>query len=443
MKKIYYLLLFALASQTGYAQWTMATNPEGLRLGVGGVASFNDTLYTGTEITDGFDDDPEAIYKSVDGLTWELLSPDRSFNNQNLDLYSISAVDSFLILSERRQVKFSKDGITWEQQNAITGQDDESTPRIFIQMGDVIIAGIKGDTNDGGDGIYRKEGDGEWETANEGLPPGQDEDAVSTNNMIVSDGRILVPTLEGMYVSDDTAKTWTMTLNQNLTDAAVGDGMIFASTFRSSRAYFYKSEDNGDTFTELEVSEEMKNGIQALHSANGYLFVSVSPRSGYSYVPDKGGVYYSTDGETWTYMGLMGTSVTGIQSDETHLYVTVAKTYTEADNEVGLWQYPLAEVGNGVANESEELIAGFKLNQNYPNPFNPATNISYSLETAGQVSLEVFNSVGQKVATLVNGVQSNGQHSVTFDAAGFPSGMYFYRLEMNGASSVRKMMLLK
>lgn len=443
MNKLYYVLLFALITQSGYAQWTQATNPEILRLGAGGVVSFNDTLYTGTAITSGFDDKPEAIYKSTDGLNWEKLISDGSFNNQDLDLYRLAATDSALIISERRQVRFSKDGISWELQSAITGQDDESTPQFFVQLGDVYVAGIKGDTNDGGDGIYRKEGDGEWTIANEGLPAGRDEDAVSANAMVVSDGRILVPTLEGMYVSDDTAKTWTQTVDYNLINAAAGNGLIFANTFRSGRAYFYVSEDNGDTFTELTVSDEMKNGLEALTFANGYFIGSVSPQSGFSYLPDKGGVFISPDGENWTYLGLMGTRINEVSADDENLYVTVYNSYTEADNEVGLWQFPLDQLGTGVSNETEEDLTGFTLNQNYPNPFNPATTISYSLQSTGYVSLEVFNSIGHKVSTLVDGVQTGGEHHISFHAAGLPSGMYIYRISANGHTSIRKMTLLK
>jgi len=84
------------------------------------------------------------------------------------------------------------------------------------------------------------------------------------------------------------------------------------------------------------------------------------------------------------------------------------------------------------------------LNQNYPNPFNPTTTISFTLPTTANVTLEVFNMLGQRVSTLAaNRTMASGQHSVAFDAANMPSGMYLYRLSTGNFTSTKKMMLLK
>jgi hypothetical protein len=83
------------------------------------------------------------------------------------------------------------------------------------------------------------------------------------------------------------------------------------------------------------------------------------------------------------------------------------------------------------------------LEQNYPNPFNPSTTIAYQLPIDGQVTLEVFNSSGQQVATLVNTAQSAGRHSVLFDATDLPGGTYIARLTAGGVSLVTKLQLVK
>ncbi len=84
-----------------------------------------------------------------------------------------------------------------------------------------------------------------------------------------------------------------------------------------------------------------------------------------------------------------------------------------------------------------------ELSQNYPNPFNPVTTIEFALRLDGPVRLEVFNLRGQQVMTLVDASKPAGRHDVQFDGARLASGLYFYRLEAEGVTLTRKMMLVK
>jgi minor extracellular serine protease Vpr len=90
-----------------------------------------------------------------------------------------------------------------------------------------------------------------------------------------------------------------------------------------------------------------------------------------------------------------------------------------------------------------ERSEGPGLLANYPNPFNPTTEIGYRISEIGKTRIDVFNVLGQRVATLVDGVQAAGTHLVTFDASGLPSGMYLVVLESAGMRDVRKVSLVK
>lgn len=93
--------------------------------------------------------------------------------------------------------------------------------------------------------------------------------------------------------------------------------------------------------------------------------------------------------------------------------------------------------------QSSSSPLAFSLGQNFPNPFNPSTQIRFSLAKKGWTSLKVFNLLGEVVATLENGVMEAGQHTVSWSAKGFPSGVYVYRLESGDAVETRRMILLK
>jgi hypothetical protein len=80
---------------------------------------------------------------------------------------------------------------------------------------------------------------------------------------------------------------------------------------------------------------------------------------------------------------------------------------------------------------------------NYPNPFNPSTQIGFNLSEAGDVKLDIYNIMGQKVVTLVDSYLPNGAHEVVWNASSVASGVYFYRLSAGGVVETRRMVLLK
>ncbi|MDD2331774.1 MAG: T9SS type A sorting domain-containing protein, partial [Candidatus Cloacimonetes bacterium] len=118
---------------------------------------------------------------------------------------------------------------------------------------------------------------------------------------------------------------------------------------------------------------------------------------------------------------------------------------TPANGEIGISHIVFDEsIGAPTANDDQISPVITNLRQNYPNPFNPSTTISFSLSQAQQVKLDVYNIKGQKVHSLANGGFNAGLHNLTWDAAGFGSGIYFARISTSeGYSKTIKMMLMK
>ena len=103
----------------------------------------------------------------------------------------------------------------------------------------------------------------------------------------------------------------------------------------------------------------------------------------------------------------------------------------------------VAEFTSGVTIADATRPAEFRLNQNYPNPFNPTTVVSGQWTVTSDVSLEVFDILGRRVATLANGRYPAGKYSFTFNANGLASGVYFYRLKAGSYSATMKMVLVR
>jgi hypothetical protein len=132
-------------------------------------------------------------------------------------------------------------------------------------------------------------------------------------------------------------------------------------------------------------------------------------------------------------------------------------SYTDYTVTSGSWQYRLRQVDlDGTNHFTDPIIVNtltdvretapieFALKQNYPNPFNPSTEIKFSVAATGLAKLDVYNMLGQKVATLFDGVAEAGQYyKVRFDGSGFASGMYIYKLQSGKQSELKKLMLVK
>jgi len=128
--------------------------------------------------------------------------------------------------------------------------------------------------------------------------------------------------------------------------------------------------------------------------------------------------------------------------DEDHFDFTKAGDGGDNGNMNGWYSYgeEFDELGESTDAFTPE---NYSLGSAYPNPFNPETTISFSLPEATEVTLSVFNLVGQRVSLLHQGMTEAGQHSVTWNAAGMSSGVYFYKLQAGNFVSIKKCVLMK
>jgi hypothetical protein len=156
------------------------------------------------------------------------------------------------------------------------------------------------------------------------------------------------------------------------------------------------------------------------------------------------------------YYDISTTSFTLQQGDSQEVEVTFTPSAAQAyncmigimNNAPGMSPYMVRVLGSGTTQSVHDPLEGttpsqFSLAQNYPNPFNPSTEIRFGLPVSSKVHITIYNVMGQQVTTLLNRDLKAGYHSITWNAADVPSGIYFYRLNAGNFTDMKKMVLIK
>lgn len=143
-------------------------------------------------------------------------------------------------------------------------------------------------------------------------------------------------------------------------------------------------------------------------------------------------------------------SVIGFVKGNGNSYSPKIYSFSDLPSLSATYKYRLKQVDlNGNYKYSSEIevvynnVTNFSLDQNFPNPFNPSTTISYQLSAEGLVSIKVYDVLGKEIVTLVNEVKQSGLHEVDFNASGYGSGIYLYKMTGNNFSQTHKMIVLK
>jgi len=283
----------------------------------------------------------------------------------------------------------------------------------------------------------------------------------------------------GLFISPDPGGPW-----HNAGNGLTGTGLIvndLSGYEMDDLNYTVLATDNGVYFSDSSLSSWTwkSNGLSgnALHARK------LSVLGSYILVATEGGLFYSIDyGENWnsfisgekmntvrfiqTALAPYGIAVmafgtggyisldllnfspmdmTGVSGEVTCFALTSTELYIGADHGAGLGSVYKRALDQVVAIENNEDFSLVKsqLSGNYPNPFNPRTRISYQIGSPAEVELSVYNSRGQKVATLVSGWQHAGNYRFDWDAAGLASGIYYCHLKADQFWDSMKIVLIR
>jgi len=252
----------------------------------------------------------------------------------------------------------------------------------------------------------------------------------------INGDNIFAGTSHGVYLSTNNGNDWNIVNDiipidyKILSIAFCGNTLLAATDGSSGKGGIYRSTNNGLNWTYAGL---VNTYIASLAVFGNGIFVTTLFN----------GVYYSNDnGTSWNKVndGLILSNGTMFNKFDC---LATNGTYIFAGGDgTGVGRRSLSEF-TGVTREINNLPGQFNLEQNYPNPFNPGTIIKYSVPKAGNIKLTVYNSIGSKVATIVNEYKIAGNYSIQFNASNLASGIYFYRLESGNYTSAKKFILIK
>ena len=391
-------------------------------LGVGKGAS----LFAGARIGEG----GGGVFHSVDnGMTWQLASNDlNSMDVTTLAVAPISGMGGIATLfagTFNSGVFVSTDnGNNWAEANngladqsikclaALPAPDSSGNCTLLISTHD--------------HGIYRSSNAGAfWTPANNGLG-----DAVTT--CFSSYGKaLLAGGNHGIFSSSDNGVTWNLAdtglTNTSVQALAAGGQSLFAAT----KGGVFVSTDSCRSWKSTALNNSVVWNLIAVPSpvGNGGMALIANTSTGIRVSTNAGNAWTNTDTVS------AGTYVISILVSGDILFV--------GTDETGIWSRPLSELVTSVEASRPPLRSVYSLQQNYPNPFNPTTTIRYGLPARSHVSLAVFNILGQQVASLVDAIEEQGEHSVRVDLNWLASGVYFYRLQAGDFVLSRKLLLLR
>ena len=394
--------LLLIVTNLSFAQWTQTSAPATTI--TWSLLGSGQTIFAGTQ--------DDGVLRSTDaGSNWTSTNLDVSRRHT----YALGLNGTTVFAGTDSGLYRSTDnGLSWQSPTALVGKAIES----------VRLTGSSWFAGTDGSGIYKSTDNGSsWPAASTGLT----DNYVHT---IVSDGSTLYAGLSnGICYSTDTGSTWNLLANgnglyPNVRAFATANGSLFAG----GASGIQRSTDGGTTWVAVDsgLTQTFILGFAVFHST--------------IFACGWGGIYVSTDtGSTWSEIN------TGLPTSHmAHSLAIVGTDLFAGLDTNGIWKRPIGQIVSSVESKPNLANVGnFQLEQNFPNPFNPSTTISFSLAHDANVTLTIFDILGQEIQTLVSGHFAQGSHTINWDASGLPSGVYIYRIQAGNSVSARKMFLEK
>ena len=224
--------------------------------------------------------------------------------------------------------------------------------------------------------------------------------------------------------------------------------------FSPSRIVFRKNKIYQNSTSNLFVSSQANNGIKTPYNItySNNTIAGIHDITGAIIDFYKANINESSP-SAYAWLGSTTVGSNGVFSFEITDPSVEAVSLTATNNTGNTSGFASVDLITDVKNKGNEIPTKYSLSQNYPNPFNPSTIIKYSIPNfnnsflskaaIGLVTLKIYDLLGREITTLVNEEKSPGNYKIAWNAAGVPSGIYFYQLRSNNFVSTRKMILMK
>lgn len=375
---------------------------------------------------------PSVIRTTDGGTTWTTVSNPTA----STDLYNIFAFDANTALTTWSTggatgtfvARTTNAGVTWTNVFNQPGALSFIDAIWMTSASNGIMYGDPGVASGGRWQIWKTiNGGASWDSTGLYLPQIGAEAGYNNGICVIGSNVWFVTNAAHCYASTNSGTNW---VSQTVTAAGSTGGFVWFNSITSgmygANGTLDRTTNGGTTWTALTPPGTAN--IVGITGADNYWWI----------IRQTNLIYKSTDnGVTWT-------------TDYTNpLVTTIYNDITKARNGTRMWActstglISKSDALNAVTPISNEVPQSYKLSQNYPNPFNPTTVITYSIPKASNVTVKVYDMVGNEVMTIVNQYQAAGTYQGRVDASNLASGVYFYTIRTDNFTDTKKMILMK